>query len=89
MSRRGETFVHVVALWLDPQKFPDRLSFAEILPRIAKLGPLDNIELSLAPEGGGRLGFILQRDIPTEALRAVLASIAGENGVLDCRVKPW
>ena len=78
--------MHVVALWLDPQKFPDRLSFAEILPRIAKLGPLDDIELALAPEGGGRIAFVVQRDISTEALRAVLTSIAGENGVLDCRV---
>ena len=87
MKNRAGSFIHVVALRLDPQKFPDRLSLAEILPRIAKLGPLDDIELALAPEGGGRIAFVLQRDIPTEALRAVLVSIAGENAVLECRVR--
>ena len=89
MSKAGAAFVHVVALWLDPARFPDRGSLSEILPRIAKLGPLDHISLALAPEGGARLGFILQRDIPTAALRAVLASIAGEKAILDCRVRPW
>ena len=83
------SFVHLVQLRLDKAMFPNRGALAEVVSRLAMLGVLDCIELAIAPEGGGRLAFVLHRDDPSDAVRAQLAGMVGEDAVLDCRTRPF
>ena len=85
----GKTFVHLVQLRLDKATFPNRGAFAEVISRLAMLGVLDCIELALAPEGGGRLAFVLHRDEPSDAIRAQIAGMVGHDAVLDCRMRTF
>lgn len=79
--------VHLIELRLDAAEFPDRAAFAEMVARVALLGVMDCIELAIAPAGGGRLAFVLHRDASAESVRAELAGLVGEGGVLACRTR--
>ena len=88
-ARASSRLMHLVALHLDPVTFPDRSAFVDVLSRLAILGPLECIEIAIAPEGGGHLAFVLQRDCPSETVRAELRELVGEDAILDCRARPF
>lgn len=85
----AESFVHLVQLQLDKADFPNRGAFAEVMSRLAVLGVMDCIELAIAPEGGGRLAFVLHRDDSSDGVRADLVDVVGAEAILDCRTRPF
>jgi len=77
----------LVELRLEPQRFPVRTSFMPLVERIARLGRLDAIELALAPDGGGRLGFLVYGAKGIAEVRRQLASLVGAHAIVRC--KAW
>lgn len=85
----AESFIHLVQLRLDKADFPNRGAFAEVMSRLAVLGVMDCIELAIAPEGGGRLAFVLHREDSSDSVRSNLADVVGADAILDCRMRPF
>ncbi len=81
---------HFVQLELAAESYPDRCSVATLLDGLSHLGALDCIELALAPEGGGRLCFIVhgEEEIPAEKLRERLLSLLVGGSIACCRPLP-
>jgi len=84
-SAPGEALL--VELRLEPKQFPARASFMPLVKRIARLGRLDAIELALAPDGGGRLGFLVYGAKGIAEVRSQLASLVGAQSIVRC--KAW
>jgi hypothetical protein len=76
---------HFVELALDPVSYPDRSSFVQLVAALSPLGWIRCIELGIAPEGGGRLGFVVQGESSLEELRAFLCSRFGPAAILSLR----
>jgi hypothetical protein len=81
---------HFVRLELAPESYPDRCSVASLLDGLSHLGALDCIELALAPEGGGRLCFIVHgaEEIAVDKLRERLLSLLAGGSIACCRPLP-
>jgi len=79
-----------VELELAPESYPDRCSVASLLAGLSHLGSLDCIELALAPEGGGRLCFIVYGEEVTscEKLRERLLELLAGGSIVTCRPLP-
>ena len=75
---------YLVELNLDPSRFPRRGSFMPLVSKVARLGRLDSIELALAPNGGGRLGFLMYGAGSLAGLRECLRAIVGEESIVSC-----
>jgi hypothetical protein len=84
-QRKAALEALLVELKLEPRRFPARASFMPLLERIASLGRLDCIELALAPDGGGRLGFLMYGVPNLEEMRARLASLVGADSIVRCK----
>ena len=76
---------YLVELQLDPSKFPRRRSFMPLVSKVAGLGRVDSIELALAPNGGGRLGFLMYGAGSLAHFRDCLRKIVGEESIVACR----
>lgn len=76
---------YLVELKLDPARFPRRKSFMPLVSKVAGLGHVDSIELALAPNGGGRLGFLMYGAGSLAHLRDCLRRIVGEESIVSCR----
>lgn len=74
----------LVELDLRPARFPERGSFMPLVERLAQLGRLDAIELALAPDGGGRLGFLVYGAQSLKYVRDRLAEFVGAEGIVRC-----
>ena len=81
---------HFVELELAPESYPDRCSVASLLDGLSHLGALDCIELAIAPEGGGRLCFIVhgEEETSVEKLRERLLSLLTGGSIASCRPLP-
>jgi hypothetical protein len=81
---------HFVELELAAESYPDRCSVATLLDGLSHLGALDCIELALAPEGGGRLCFIVhgEEEISVEKLRDRLMGLLVGGSIACCRPLP-
>ena len=81
---------HFVELELAAESYPDRCSVAALLAGLSHLGALDCIELALAPEGGGRLCFIVHGHEPIsgEKLRERLLALLVGGSIAGCRPLP-
>ena len=55
---------------------------------LSQLGALDCIELGLAPEGGGRLCFIVHGEESAEKLREHLLELLVGGSIASCRPLP-
>ena len=77
----------LVELRLEPLRFPARESFMPLVERIAGLGRLDCIELALAPDGGGRLGFLMYGVPNLEEMRGRLAALVGADSIVRCKTQ--
>jgi len=77
----------MVELHLEPKRFPARDSFMPLVERIARLGRLDAIELAIAPDGGGRLGFLVYGAKGIAEVRRQLATLVGAQSIVRC--KAW
>ena len=64
---------HFVELELGAESYPDRCSVASLLAALSQLGALDCIELGLAPQGGGRLCFIVHGEGSAEKRKEELS----------------
>ncbi len=82
----GETFpsAYLVELNLDPSRFPRRKSFMPLVSQVAGLGRVDCIELALAPNGGGRLGFLMYEAGSLKNFRDCLSVLVGEESIVSC-----
>jgi len=80
---RGEAYL--VELQLDPSRFPKRKSFMPLVSKVAGLGRVDCIELALAPNGGGRLGFLMYGAGSLASFRDCLRKLVGEESIISCR----
>jgi hypothetical protein len=76
---------YLVELNLDPSRFPRRKSFMPLVSKVAGLGRVDSIELALAPNGGGRLGFLMYGAGSLAHFRDCLRKIVGEESIVSCR----
>ncbi|HLX22513.1 MAG TPA: hypothetical protein VKR38_04120 [Usitatibacter sp.] len=76
---------YLVQLSLDPARFPRRNSFMPLVSKVAGLGRVDDIELALAPNGGGRLGFLMYGAGSLAHLRECLRKIVGDESIVSCR----
>ena len=76
---------YLVELSLDPSRFPRRKSFMPLVSKVAGLGRVDCIELALAPNGGGRLGFLMYGAGSLAHFRDCLRKIVGEESIVSCR----
>ena len=85
VAAAGEALM--VELQLEAARFPARDSFMPLVERIARLGRLDAIELALAPNGGGRLGFLVYGAKGIAEVRRQLASLVGAQSIVRC--KAW
>ena len=79
---------HVVELALAAGDFPDRAAVTVLLERLPILGTLKCWEVALAPDGGGRLSFVVHDAIAPELLRSMLVKLVGADGVLRCTERP-
>jgi hypothetical protein len=77
----------MVELHLEPKRFPARDSFMPLVEHIGRLGRLDAIELALAPNGGGRLGFLVYGAKGISEVRRQLAALVGAQSIVRC--KAW
>jgi RNA 3'-terminal phosphate cyclase len=77
---------HIVELALDAQSFPDRSAFIALVARLPDLGALKCLELGIAPEGGGRVAFVVQG--ASSGLRAALRALVGEAAIVRCNARP-
>ena len=84
-AESGEALM--VELRLEAERFPARDSFMPLVERVARLGRLDAIELALAPNGGGRLGFLVYGAKGVAEVRRQLASLVGAQSIVRC--KAW
>ena len=78
----------LVELRLDPSRFPRRHSFMPLVEQVASLGRMDCIELALAPNGGGHLGFLMYGAKSLAKLREALGSLVGEESIVKFRATP-
>jgi hypothetical protein len=76
---------YLVELNLDPARFPRRKSFMPLVSKVARLGQVDCIELALAPNGGGRLGFLMYGAGSLAHFRDCLRHLVGEESIVSCR----
>jgi hypothetical protein len=76
---------YLVELKLDPERFPRRRSFMPLVSKVARLGRVDCIELALAPNGGGRLGFLMYGAGSLAHFRDCLRGLVGEESIVSCR----
>lgn len=79
---------HFVELGLGAESYPDRCSVATLLDTLSHLGALDCIELAIAPEGGGRLCFIVHGGENVEKLRERLLALLVGGSIACCRPLP-
>ena len=79
---------HVVELALACGEFPDRHAVCELLERLPILGTLKCMEIALAPQGGGRVSFVVHDAAAPELLRGMLVKLVGAAGVLRCIARP-
>ncbi len=84
-AHAGDGPAYLVQLSLDPTRFPRRNSFMPLVSKVAGLGRVDDIELALAPNGGGRLGFLMYGAGSLAHLRECLRKIVGEESIVSCR----
>lgn len=84
-AREPKGPAYLVQLNLDPARFPRRHSFMPLVSKVAGLGRVDDIELALAPNGGGRLGFLMYGAGSLAHLRECLRKIVGEESIVSCR----
>lgn len=75
----------MVELRLDPSRFPQRNSFMPLVAQVASLGRMDCIELALAPNGGGHLGFLMYGAKSLARLRETLGGLVGEDSIVKFR----
>ena len=87
-SVHGGTDSHFVELGLAPESYPNRCSVASLLEGVSRLGALECIELAIAPEGGGRLCFIVHGEVGTEPLRERLLVLISGGSIACCRPLP-
>jgi hypothetical protein len=87
-SVHGGTDSHFVELGLAPESYPNRCAVASLLEGISRLGALECIELAIAPEGGGRLCFIVHGEVGTEPLRERLLALLSGGSITCCRPLP-
>ena len=75
---------HVVELALDGNAFPDGTAFAWLVVGLSTIGAIEAIELGIAPDGGGRLAFVLHTEASAQELRSSIATLAGASAILVC-----
>ena len=75
----------MVELRLDPERFPRRHSFMPLVAEVAAMGRMDCIELALAPNGGGHLGFLMYGAHSLAKLREGLGRLVGEDSIVKFR----
>lgn len=80
---------HVVELALAPADYPDRGAWGTLFARLpAVAGTLKCIEWAMAPNGGGRLSFVVH-DAPSQAaLRESLRELVGDDAIRLCTPRP-
>ena len=88
MTLASDDAAIMVELRLDPERFPRRHSFMPLVAEVAALGRMDCIELALAPNGGGHLGFLLYGAKSLARLRESLGGLVGEDSIVKCRAVP-
>ena len=79
---------HFIELELDSVSYPERTSVAALVSNLSRLGAVDCIELAIAPQGGGRLCFIVHGEASAEELRERLLSMLVGGSISCCRPLP-
>jgi hypothetical protein len=79
---------HVVELALSPRTFPDRLAWTELLARLPLLGTVKCIEVAIAPDGGGRLSFVVHDALFPSSMRESLRELVGDEAIMLCTPRP-
>ncbi|HTS83867.1 MAG TPA: hypothetical protein VMG61_02105 [Usitatibacter sp.] len=85
VTHQTQDEAYLVELNLDPSRFPRRKSFMPLVSKVAGLGRVDCIELALAPNGGGRLGFLMYGAGSLANFRDCLRKLVGEESIVSCR----
>jgi RNA 3'-terminal phosphate cyclase len=79
---------HHVELALDPVEYPDQDAFVALVARLPSLGKVQCIELGIAPQGGGRLSFVVEDAGAAARFREKLRAIVADAAIRLCKARP-